>query len=137
MTTSEGSRYLRPQEVARRLHVSPKTVNRWADRGWLECAVTLGGHRRFLRSSVEAVAKEIEGETSARPQVLRQRAMAPETTEATLLEWGGPVTADDKRMEIRVACLEQQTEWLLIELERIRSVLISTAAMTNEALVED
>ena len=47
------------------------------------------------------------------------------------------MTADDKNMEIRVACLEQQTEWLVIELERIRSVLISTATMTNEALTED
>lgn len=95
MTTSEGSRYLRPQEVARRLHVSPKTVNRWADRGWLECAVTLGGHRRFLRSSVEAVAEEIEGGTTARRKVLPPWAMAPQTTEANapLLEWGG----DDRR----------------------------------------
>lgn len=62
MTTSdEGARYLRPQEVARLLNMSPKTVNRWADRGWLECAVTPGGHRRFLRTSVEAVAEGIEG----------------------------------------------------------------------------
>ena len=47
------------------------------------------------------------------------------------------MTADDNRMEIRVACLEQQTEWLVIELERIRSALISAASITNEALAED
>ena len=47
------------------------------------------------------------------------------------------MTADDKRMEIRVACLEQQTEWLVIDLERIRSVLISAAIMTNEAPAEE
>ena len=62
----EEARYLRPQEVARLLHVSPKTVNRWADRGWLECAVTLGGHRRYLRSYVEAVAERIEGRAPER-----------------------------------------------------------------------
>ena len=67
MTTSdEGSRYLRPQEVARLLHVSPKTVSRWADRGLLECSVTLAGHRRFLRTHVEAVAVRIEGQASER-----------------------------------------------------------------------
>ena len=96
MTTSEeGSPYLRPQEVARLLHVSPKTVNRWADRGWLECSVTLGGHRRFLRTSVEGVAQEIESRTSARPQVPHQRAIALEATEANapLSERG----VDDRR----------------------------------------
>ena len=47
------------------------------------------------------------------------------------------MTADEKRMEIRVACLEQQTEWLVIELERIRSALISAAIITSEALAEE
>ena len=57
----EGARYLQPQEVARRLHVSPRTVTRWAERGWLKFFVTLGGHRRYLHDDVEAVAQRIEG----------------------------------------------------------------------------
>ena len=57
----EAAEYLRAQEVARLLHVSPKTVARWADNGWLRCQVTLGGHRRFLRSDIEAVVRQMEG----------------------------------------------------------------------------
>jgi len=56
--------YLRPGEVARILHVSPKTVNRWANEGRLPCIVTLGGHRRFPRVEIEAVAQRMQGEAS-------------------------------------------------------------------------
>jgi excisionase family DNA binding protein len=55
----EGAEYLLPQEVAHLLRVSPKTVNRWADRGWLACSVTLGGHRRYRRTDVEALAERM------------------------------------------------------------------------------
>ena len=51
--------YLKPSEVARMLHVSPKTVDRWADEGRIACIVTLGGHRRFLRRDVISVAEEM------------------------------------------------------------------------------
>ena len=58
----KGAEYLGSQEVARLLHVSPKTVARWADNGWLPCQVTLGGHRRFRRDHVEALVERMEGE---------------------------------------------------------------------------
>lgn len=51
--------YLTPGEVARMLHVSPKTVNRWAHEGRLACIVTLGGHRRFPRQEVERIADQM------------------------------------------------------------------------------
>lgn len=51
--------YLGPGEVAVMLHVSPKTVSRWAAQGWLPCLVTLGGHRRFRREDVEEIAREM------------------------------------------------------------------------------
>jgi excisionase family DNA binding protein len=51
--------YLKPSEVARILHVSPKTVDRWANQGRIPCIVTLGGHRRFTRADVAAVAEEM------------------------------------------------------------------------------
>lgn len=51
--------YLRPSEVARILHVSPKTVDRWANQGRIPCIVTLGGHRRFTREDVAAIADEM------------------------------------------------------------------------------
>ncbi|HVM13069.1 MAG TPA: helix-turn-helix domain-containing protein [Egibacteraceae bacterium] len=53
--------YLTPGEAARILHVSPKTVNRWADDGRIACIVTLGGHRRFRREDIEAVADIMQG----------------------------------------------------------------------------
>lgn len=51
--------YLTPGQVAAMLHVSPKTVDRWANQGRIPCIVTLGGHRRFARRDVVAVADEM------------------------------------------------------------------------------
>jgi len=51
--------YLTPGEVARMLHVSPKTVNRWAHEGRIACIVTLGGHRRFQRQEIERIAEQM------------------------------------------------------------------------------
>lgn len=45
---------LTPAEVADLFHVDPKTVGRWAAKGRLRSVRTPGGHRRFLRSEVEA-----------------------------------------------------------------------------------
>jgi excisionase family DNA binding protein len=42
----EAPSYLRTAEVADILHVSPKTVSRWAKEGKLPFLKTLGGHRR-------------------------------------------------------------------------------------------
>lgn len=58
--------YLTPGQVARMLHVSPKTVNRWADQGRIGCIVTLGGHRRFARRDVTAVVEQMAAMGSAR-----------------------------------------------------------------------
>ncbi len=51
--------YLTPSQAARILHVSPKTVDRWADQGRIPCVVTLGGHRRFRREDILAVADQM------------------------------------------------------------------------------
>lgn len=62
MAEAEEVEYLTPSEVARVLHVSPKTVSRWADVGLLPCLVTLGGHRRFARTEVEEALRRMRGE---------------------------------------------------------------------------
>ncbi len=46
-------------EAARILHVSSKTLDRWADQGRVGCSVTLGGHRRFSRPTIAAVAEQM------------------------------------------------------------------------------
>jgi excisionase family DNA binding protein len=49
----EKGRYLSAGEAARMLHVSPKTVSRWANIGLIPCLVTLGGHRRFRVEEID------------------------------------------------------------------------------------
>ena len=65
METGDGKRterdYLRVSEVAELFHVSPKTIVRWAQDGKLPHIVTLGGHRRFPRASVEDMAARLTG----------------------------------------------------------------------------
>jgi len=54
-----GRGYLRAAEAAALLRVSPKTISRWAREGKLGHVVTLGGHRRFSRSEIEALAERM------------------------------------------------------------------------------
>lgn len=51
----ENEDLLTPSEVARKFKVDPKTVTRWAQAGKLTSFRTLGGHRRFKASEVEAL----------------------------------------------------------------------------------
>lgn len=52
-----------PAEVARLFAVDPKTVTRWAKSGKLTAQRTLGGHRRFVASEVQALLAERVGHT--------------------------------------------------------------------------
>jgi len=54
--------YLRTAEVADLLHVSPKTVSRWAKEGRLPFLKTLGGHRRFPEAEIRELAAELREE---------------------------------------------------------------------------
>jgi excisionase family DNA binding protein len=47
--------WLTASEAARRLHVTPKTVARWASEGRLEHRRTLGGHRRYDPALIDAL----------------------------------------------------------------------------------
>jgi excisionase family DNA binding protein len=57
MAQPKGSEYLKTAEVADILHVSPKTVTRWAKDGKLPHSRTLGGHRRFPAVSIRKLAE--------------------------------------------------------------------------------
>ena len=52
---------LTPAEVAAKFKVDPKTVTRWARSGKLSSIRTLGGHRRYKASEVEALLRRSEG----------------------------------------------------------------------------
>ena len=54
---SEPETLLTPSEVASLFRVDPKTVTRWAKAGKLTAIRTLGGHRRYRKSEVQALLK--------------------------------------------------------------------------------
>lgn len=61
MPEFDRDRLMTPGDVAAAFKVDPKTVTRWARKGWLRSIRTPGGHRRFLRSEVY---KLLRGEPS-------------------------------------------------------------------------
>lgn len=58
-----GEKFLRTSDVAKLLHVSPKTVSRWAKEGKIPHLSTLGGHRRFPASEVDKLLAQLTGLT--------------------------------------------------------------------------
>jgi excisionase family DNA binding protein len=46
--------------VADILHVSPKTVSRWAKEGKLPFLKTLGGHRRYPEAEIRQLANQLQ-----------------------------------------------------------------------------
>jgi excisionase family DNA binding protein len=59
-TAADTRNYLRTAEVADILHVSPKTVSRWAKEGKLPFLRTLGGHRRYSAAQIRQLADELQ-----------------------------------------------------------------------------
>ena len=55
----EAETLLTPREVADLFGVDPKTVTRWAKAGKLTSIRTLGGHRRYRQSEVQALLKSV------------------------------------------------------------------------------
>lgn len=66
MNTDRGERsqaeFLRTAEVARLLHVSPKTISRWAKESRLPFVRTLGGHRRFPAEQIRELVLKMSEE---------------------------------------------------------------------------
>ncbi len=62
----EAEILLTPSEVASLFRVDPKTVTRWAKAGKLTAIRTLGGHRRYRASEVNALLQSSnDGEVRA------------------------------------------------------------------------
>jgi excisionase family DNA binding protein len=60
MAVPDPPSYLHPAEVADILHVSPKTVSRWAKEGRLPFLKTLGGHRRYPEAEIRELANQLQ-----------------------------------------------------------------------------
>ncbi len=52
--------YLHSSQVAALLHVSPKTVTRWAKQGKLPVRRTLGGHGRYPEAEIRALIDQLQ-----------------------------------------------------------------------------
>jgi excisionase family DNA binding protein len=57
--------FLHPSQVADILHVSPKTIARWAKAGRLPFLRTLGGHRRSPEQALRQLAASLVQEVRA------------------------------------------------------------------------
>jgi excisionase family DNA binding protein len=57
--------FLYPSQVADLLHVSPKTIARWAKGGRLPYRRTLGGHRRYPEAAIRELVASLVQEVSA------------------------------------------------------------------------
>jgi excisionase family DNA binding protein len=55
MASNKRGDWLTLGEASRLLGVDPDTLRRWADNGKVEVFTTPGGHRRFLRSAIDAL----------------------------------------------------------------------------------
>jgi excisionase family DNA binding protein len=64
-TISSEPAYLRTAEVADILHVSPKTISRWAKEGKLPFLRTLGGHRRYPDREIRVLAEQLQERPTA------------------------------------------------------------------------
>lgn len=64
---SESEPLLTPAEVAAMFRVDPKTVTRWAKAGKISSVRTLGGHRRYLASEVQALLAGVPAQRPSQP----------------------------------------------------------------------
>ena len=55
----DAESFLHSSHVADLLHVSPKTIARWATDGRLPCLRTLGGHRRYPEPAIRQLAASL------------------------------------------------------------------------------
>jgi excisionase family DNA binding protein len=62
MTTRDHASYVTAAGAAAILHVSAKTVARWAKEGRLPHTKTLGGHRRFDEAQLRALMASLRVE---------------------------------------------------------------------------
>ena len=57
--TPDAESFLHPSQAADILHVSPKTIARWAKDGRLPCQRTLGGHRCDPEPAIRQLAASL------------------------------------------------------------------------------
>jgi excisionase family DNA binding protein len=61
----DAEAFLHTSHVADLLHISPKTIARWAKDGRLPCQRTLGGHRRSPEPAIRQLGASLAQEVRA------------------------------------------------------------------------
>lgn len=77
--------YLSVQGAAQRLGVSPHTIRRWTDSGFLPCNRTSGGHRRVKQEDVDELIHLIGGRNHLSARLGAERQLESLTAAASLL----------------------------------------------------
>lgn len=72
-----GDVLLTPSEVAAKFRVDPKTVTRWAKAGRISAIRTLGGHRRYYLSEVQALLQSSARAATSGPAAVLAEVGAP------------------------------------------------------------
>jgi excisionase family DNA binding protein len=81
--------YLSVQGAALRLGVSPHTIRRWTESGFLQCTRTSGGHRRIKQEDIDELAHLIGGRNHLAARLACERQLE-HLVDATLLIAGEP-----------------------------------------------
>jgi len=76
MSEPDDHRYLSLSAASKLLGVHTTTLRRWADQGAIPVYVTPGGHRRFARSDIEALAARKPLSAQSLPSAWASKALA-------------------------------------------------------------
>jgi len=128
-------------EVASLLAVGPKTVRRWAMAGKITSISTPGGHRRFLRSEIDALVVDSDAvPPPSAQQPVTGRASTPPAEEPDREEIGhfGRLVAGMIAEAVMVAAREESggDSPLVAELVAETAVLAARAAQADRAPAE-
>ncbi len=112
-------------EASRLLGVDPDTLRRWADGGKVDVFTTPGGHRRFLRSSIDAMLP--------RPRQLRRQSLSAmgEPPDRIAAEFRRRVRSDLSAQEWHARFDEDSLRWFRERGVRMSDLLLGSLDTTR------
>lgn len=117
-------------EASEMLGVDPDTLRRWADAGKVEVLRTPGGHRRFLRTSIEAM---LPRPRIARPGSLSAIGEPPDRVAAEFRRRVRSDLASVSEHEWRARLDERSLEWFRERGRRMGDLLLGYIDTTRRA----
>jgi excisionase family DNA binding protein len=125
-TTKRGD-WLTLGEASRLLGVDPDTLRRWADNGKVEVFTTPGGHRRFLRSAIDALLP--------RPRAMRRPSLSSigEPPDRVAAEFRRRVRVDLSEQDWRGRFDETSLKWFRERGMRMSELLLGHLDTTRRA----